>query len=124
MPCLETLVSQLSPELMSYSMVLLPVMIDDSLDFSILHQGINIPGASKTLAPSQYYSENIMSAMFSERALEITTCLALRCESITHGTAARLSALDMKVFRSIMPVWKSSTNQHAVMLVTAPVFAC
>jgi hypothetical protein len=124
MPRLETVVSQLSPELMSYAMVLLPVSVNDSLDFAILHQGLNIPGVLKASAPSQYYSENVMPAMFIERVLEITTCLSLRCESITQGTAARPSALDMKVFRSILPVWKSGTNQHAVMLVTAPVFAC
>jgi hypothetical protein len=41
MPRLETVVSQLSPELMSYAMVLLPVSVNDSLDFAILHQGLN-----------------------------------------------------------------------------------
>ncbi len=111
-------------ELLSYCLVLSPVEADPFIDFLVLHKGQRIPGVDQTIfKPGERYSENIRVDLVEERVMELASCLALKQSRHSIAVSARMSTLNVRVYRGVFPVWDGQVGRHTVVLAIAPVYA-
>lgn len=124
LPDFRELLRRMDRDLSEYCMVLSPVAADPFIDFIIIRKGSRIPGVELvSFGIGERYSSSIVPERLGARLMELASCLALKTPRLSSAFSARKSALNVKVFRGVFPVWDQSLLQHIVLLAIAPVYA-
>lgn len=121
LPELEDVLAVADGALLDYCLVLSPVSGRNFLDFRILAIGGRMPGAEiAKLHEGECYSIRLVPERVPERLLELASCIVLKSQRLTETLSARRSALNMRVYRGIFPVWHAENQAFAVVLSAAP----
>lgn len=122
-PDLDSFLAGTSRELQEYFAVMVPVEATPFIDFIVLRRGNRMPG--RELAPAQpgeRVTEHLLPAHAPERLMELASCMAIGRSRFSVAYAALPSALNLKIFRAVMPIWIASMQTRGVILAFAPTF--
>lgn len=122
-PDLDGFLAATRRELHEYLAVLLPVEAEPYIDFLVIRRGTLLPG--KELAPlrqGERVTEHLLPLHAPERLMELASCMAFSRSRYTVACAALPSALNIKIYRAVLPVWIANMQTRGVILAFAPTF--
>ena len=121
LPDLDQFVQMTEGDAMDFCTVLVPVAAEAVLDFVVLRRGVKLPGSLGVFRPGERYSEHIVAHFLNGRLIEFCSSLVLKSARFTFGNSARPGALNIQVYRAILPLWFSAIQKHGIILCVAPV---
>lgn len=123
LPEIDDLTKSVDARQLDFCLVLAPVEADPFIDFMVVQSGARLPGGIGAFRRGELYSDQLSNQLAPARLMELASSMSLKLCRFSVANSARPSALNIRVFRAVLPVWIMKMQKHGVMLAIAPVYA-